>query len=143
MNIPDKSDEKLYGQQIKFGTSGVRELIASGFSHINHASVLAITHGIAQSLQEYCREDLQKNGIIVGYDGRRFSKELALLVATIFKLQDNVGEVRLFSKVVPTPTLAYASKHFGCALGVMITASHNSKEFNGYKVILDAFTINK
>ncbi|MES1905319.1 MAG: Phosphoglucomutase-2, partial [Paramarteilia canceri] len=125
--------DKLYGTDIKFGTSGVRELIKCGFSSINHAVIFVITKGIKKFLEDNCSDNLEKNGVIIGYDGRKYSKEFAELVACTFAAE-GVKNIRLFSKVVPTPTLAYSANHFECALGVMITASHNSKEYNGYKV---------
>jgi len=132
--VVNKSDEFVYGNDIKFGTAGMRELIGPGFSMINHSSVFAVTQGILKLLQKVSPDRLKDNGVIIGYDGRLFSLEFAKICAAVFSTDKNITKIRLFSKVVPTPTLAYASKHFGCAIGIMITASHNSKEFNGYKV---------
>jgi len=134
LGLVDSSDEFLYDSRIKFGTSGVRELIGTGFALINHAVVLAITQGILAQLKAQAAERLKTHGVVIGYDGRKFSRAFAELAAAVFKSDAACGAVRLFSQVVPTPALAFATKRFECAIGVMITASHNSKEFNGYKV---------
>jgi hypothetical protein len=75
---------------------------------------------------------LEAQGVAIGYDGRHHSREFAHIAAGVVAAAGY--RVRLFSDMVPTPLVAAAVKFLGCAAGVMVTASHNTKEYNGYKV---------
>jgi phosphomannomutase len=97
---------------------------------MNRAVVLRTTYGLAHFLLETVPGGAQK-GVVVGYDGRRMSRELA--EDTACALAGAGVKAELFADVVPTPLLAFAVTHLGCAAGVMITASHNPPEYNGYK----------
>ncbi|MGI6781981.1 MAG: hypothetical protein ACOX56_04070 [Acholeplasmataceae bacterium] len=75
---------------------------------------------------------IRKKGIAICHDNRHFSKEFAREVAKVFAMKDS--RVYLFKELRPTPMLSFAIRYYGCAGGVMLTASHNPKEYNGYKV---------
>jgi len=117
---------------LKFGTAGLRGLVGPGFNRMNHVTVVQTSQGLCAYLQRECPERLRAGGVVVGFDGRADSRHFAELVAGVFASRG--VPVLLFSEVCPTPAVAFAVVHRGCAAGVMVTASHNSKEYNGYKV---------
>lgn len=123
--------KKLLLNRMEFGTAGLRALMGAGYCHMNDLTIIQTTQGLLKyATQQF--PDLKSVGIIVGYDARHNSKKWASYLANIFM---NAGcMVYLFPDNYPTPLLAFGVKHFKCALGVMITASHNPKDDNGYKV---------
>jgi phosphomannomutase len=128
---PTKTDlADRFAGALEFGTAGLRGVIGAGPNRINRAVVLRTTHGLAQYLIE-TTPGAAGRGVVVGYDGRRMSRELA--EDTACALAGAGLKAQLFAGVVPTPLLAFAVAHLGCAAGVMITASHNPPEYNGYK----------
>lgn len=121
----------LLQTRMTFGTAGLRAKMGPGYSQMNDLTIIQTTQGLAAYAAEVL-PNLNKSGIIVGYDGRHNSKRWALIVANVFI---NFGcKVYLFSKECPTPLVAFGVRHFKTCLGVMITASHNPKDDNGYKV---------
>ncbi|KAA3676427.1 phosphoglucomutase / phosphopentomutase [Paragonimus westermani] len=121
---------RLLLSRMEFGTAG-KAAMGPGNSRLNDLTIIQTTQGLLKyaSLQF---KDLKNTGIVVGFDGRYNSKKWAHYVANIFM---NAGcTVYLFRECYPTPMLAFGVRHFKTALGVMITASHNPKEDNGYKV---------
>ncbi|KAG8430787.1 hypothetical protein GDO86_020010 [Hymenochirus boettgeri] len=122
---------------MSFGTAGLRSSMGAGFSHINDLTVIQSTQGMYHYLQR-CFPDLRTRGVVVGYDTRgqatsaSSSVRFAKLTAAVL-LSKGVS-IFLFSKYVPTPFVPYAVQKLGAVAGVMITASHNRKEDNGYKV---------
>lgn len=119
---------------LTFGTAGLRGVIGAGETRMNRAVVIRTSYGLGQALLAR-DEGYRERGVVIGYDGRRGSQDFAedtagVLAALGFK-------VRLSDKVCPTPLLAYAVTHFEAAAGVMVTASHNPPEYNGYKVYAD------
>ncbi len=128
---PTKTDlADRFAGALEFGTAGLRGVIGAGPNRINRAVVLRTTFGLAAYLKETLPQDAAK-GVVIGYDGRRMSRELA--EDTACALAGTGIPAQLFADVVPTPLLAFAVAHLGCAAGVMITASHNPPEYNGYK----------
>ena len=128
---PTKTDlADRFAGTLEFGTAGLRGVIGAGPNRMNRAVVLRTTHGLAHYLRETMPGGAEK-GVVIGYDGRRMSRELA--DDTACALAGAGVKALLFPGVVPTPLLAFAVAHFGCAAGVMITASHNPPEYNGYK----------
>nr|XP_046244129.1 glucose 1,6-bisphosphate synthase [Scatophagus argus] len=123
--------------RMSFGTAGLRAPMGAGFSRINDLTVIQSTQGLYSHLSRYCA-DLSSRGVVVGFDTRGqeesgcSSQRLAKLTAAVMLSRD--VPVHLFSTFVPTPYVPYAVKKLGAAAGVMITASHNPKEDNGYKV---------
>ncbi|XP_053095809.1 glucose 1,6-bisphosphate synthase isoform X2 [Pangasianodon hypophthalmus] len=123
--------------RMTFGTAGLRAAMGAGFSRVNDLTVIQSTQGMYVYLAK-CFPDLKSRGLVVGYDTRAqecsgcTSERLARLTAAVMLSKD--VPVYLFSTYVPTPFVPYAVKKCGTAAGVMITASHNRKEDNGYKV---------
>lgn len=123
--------------RMTFGTAGLRAAMGAGFACINDLTVIQSTQGMFKYLAKYF-PDLHTRGLVVGYDTRGqassgcTSERLARLTAAVMLSKDI--PVYLFSTYVPTPFVPYAVLKFGAAAGVMITASHNRKEDNGYKV---------
>ncbi|KRT83839.1 hypothetical protein AMK59_4874 [Oryctes borbonicus] len=123
---------KMLMTRLRFGTAGLRGKLGVGYNAMNDLVVVQTAQGLLKYLEETDSQTLKRNGIVVGYDGRHGSKKFAELTATVF-VQKRY-QVRLFNNVVPTPFVSYAVGKYKCAAGVMVTASHNPKEDNGYKV---------
>ncbi|XP_006627963.3 glucose 1,6-bisphosphate synthase isoform X1 [Lepisosteus oculatus] len=123
--------------RMTFGTAGLRAPMGAGFALINDLTVIQSTQGMHRYLEKSF-PDLRRRGVVIGYDTRGqeasncSSERLARLAAAVL-LSRNVP-VFLFSTYVPTPFVPYAVRKLGTAAGVMVTASHNPKEDNGYKV---------
>ncbi|XP_030601025.1 glucose 1,6-bisphosphate synthase [Archocentrus centrarchus] len=123
--------------RMSFGTAGLRAPMGAGFNRINDLTVIQSTQGLCSYLCRYFA-DFSSRGVVVGFDTRGqeesgcSSERLAKLTAAVMLSRD--VPVHLFSTFVPTPYVPYAVKKLGAAAGVMITASHNPKEDNGYKV---------
>ncbi|KAL1494311.1 hypothetical protein ABEB36_009928 [Hypothenemus hampei] len=130
-NNNDELSKRLL-HRLSFGTAGLRGQMSTGYSCMNDLVIIQTGQGFLKFLEEHRGDVLKENGIVVGYDGRYNSRRWAELTATIFI---SAGyQVRLFSDVNPTPFVPFAVKNYNCASGVMVTASHNPKEDNGYKV---------
>ncbi|XP_059153126.1 phosphopentomutase-like [Physella acuta] len=126
--------KKLLLTRMEFGTAGLRTRMGPGNSQMNDLTIIQTTQGLLKYLKA-TNTLLEDMGIIVGYDGRHNSEHWSKLVATIFVNADI--KVYLFSKMCPTPYVAYGVRKCKAACGIMITASHNPKEDNGYKVYWD------
>nr|CAH7728242.1 unnamed protein product [Callosobruchus chinensis] len=113
-------------------SAGLRGKMYVGYACMNDLVIVQTGQGFLRYLEKQDKELLQKNGIVIGYDGRHNSKHWAELTAAIFL---HAGyPVKLFSMVVPTPYIPFSTRKYKCASGIMVTASHNPKEDNGYKV---------
>ena len=135
-NLVDTKDfdqlEKALVPRITFGTAGLRAKMTAGYAYMNHVTVQQAAQGLLAYLRiQFSEESLQK-GVVIGHDARHNSKEYAELSAAVF-LSQNVP-VYMFSQVNPTPFVAFGVVLKGAVAGVMVTASHNPKEDNGYKV---------
>jgi len=127
----------LLGKRLQFGTAGLRGNMGPGYNSMNDLVVLQTTQGLLQYLVEVDgRSNLENKGIVIGYDhrsqGTLSSKQFARMVAAVF-----IGKgikVYLLEDFVPTPFVAFAVRYLQCAGGIMITASHNPKQDNGYKL---------
>lgn len=117
-------------KDLEFGTGGLRGIMGAGSNRMNIYTVGAATQGLANYLKEAFK-DLPEISVVVGHDVRNNSRKFAEIVADIFSA--NGIKVYLFDSFRPTPELSYAIRHLGCQSGVNITASHNPKEYNGYK----------
>lgn len=134
LSAPDPSSTDLadrFAGSLEFGTAGLRGVIGAGPNRMNRAVVLRTTWGLARYLLEAAGPDAADRGVAIGFDGRRMSREFA--EDTACALAAAGVKVKLFADVVPTPLLAFAVSHLRCAAGVMVTASHNPPEYNGYK----------
>ena len=126
---PTELIESFY-KDLEFGTGGLRGIMGAGSNRMNIYTVGAATQGLANYLKEAFR-DLPQISVVVGHDVRNNSRKFAEIVADIFSA--NGIKVYLFEDFRPTPELSFAIRHLGCQSGVNITASHNPKEYNGYK----------
>ena len=129
------SDDKTplieaFYKDLEFGTGGLRGIMGAGSNRMNIYTVGAATQGLANYLLD-CFKDLPQISVVVGHDVRNNSRKFAELVADIFSA--NGIKVYLFDSCQPTPEVSFAIRHLGCQSGVNITASHNPKEYNGYK----------
>lgn len=120
-----------FASRLEFGTAGLRGVLGAGPNRMNRLVVIRTTAGLARYLLETL-PDVKRRGVVVGYDGRTLSSEASRDTAEI--LAGHGIPVHLFSETVPTPLVAFAVRRLDTAGGVMITASHNPPEYNGYKV---------
>ncbi len=121
--------ESFY-KDLEFGTGGLRGIMGAGSNRMNRYTVGAATQGLANYLKE-AFADLKEIKVAVGHDVRNNSRLFAEIVADVFSA--NGITVYLFDDFRPTPELSFAIRELGCQSGVNITASHNPKEYNGYK----------
>ncbi len=128
-NNPDELKESFY-KNLAFGTGGMRGIMGVGTNRINKYTLGKNTQGLANYLKyKHPNKDLK---VAIAYDCRHNSDSLAKLVADVFSA--NNIKVYLFSELRPTPELSFAVKHLDCDCGIVLTASHNPPEYNGYKV---------
>ena len=131
LDNPDKTPliEAFY-KDLEFGTGGLRGIMGAGTNRMNIYTVGAATQGLANYLLDAFREE-PRISVAIGHDVRHNSRKFAELAADIFSA--NGIKVYLFDACCPTPEVSFAIRHLGCQSGVMVTASHNPKEYNGYK----------
>lgn len=131
LDAEDKTEliDSFY-RDLEFGTGGLRGIMGAGSNRMNKYTVGAATQGLANYLK-VAFKDLPEISVVVGHDVRNNSRLFAEIVADVFSA--NGIKVYLFDSFRPTPELSYAIRELGCQSGVNITASHNPKEYNGYK----------
>src|SRR5690554_4610211 len=117
--------------KVAFGTAGMRGLLGPGPNHLNIYTIRKATVGFAKYLREI-HKDFDQKGVAIAYDNRYMSKEFAYEVAKVFAMFDIKSY--MYSSLRSTPQLSFTVRNLNCLGGVMITASHNPKEYNGYKV---------
>lgn len=127
----EKEIEYRFGGELEFGTAGMRGLIGCGMNMMNVFTVMRATQGLAMYIHTLSEEE-QARGVVISYDTRRNSRLFAEKAASV--LAKNGIKVYLFDDVHPVPMLSYAVRYLNTIAGIMITASHNPKEYNGYKV---------
>lgn len=116
-------------KDLEFGTGGLRGIMGVGTNRMNKYTIGRATQGLSNYLlKTYPGEEIK---VAISYDSRNNSQSFARLVADVFSA--NGIHVYLFAELRPTPHLSFAVRHLGCRAGVMLTASHNPKEYNGYK----------
>ena len=143
-NLEDKEKEEIYKlleqenennliesfhKKLEFGTGGMRGIIGIGSNRINTYTISLATQGLCNYLINL---DNTKKTAVIAYDSRRFSKEFGIQAAKIFSA-NNIKSY-IFTDLRPTPELSFAVRELNCSCGLVITASHNPKEYNGYKV---------
>lgn len=121
---------EAFYKDLEFGTGGLRGIMGPGTNRMNRYTVGSATQGLANYLKDTFKE-LPRIKVAIGHDVRHNSRKFAELTADIFSA--NGIQVYLFDGPCPTPEVSYAIRKLGCQSGVMITASHNPKEYNGYK----------
>ena len=119
---------------LEFGTGGLRGIMGAGTNRMNKYTVGAATQGLANYLNLNFK-DLEQISVVVGHDSRNNSRLFAEAAANIFSA--NGIKVYLFDDMRPTPEMSFAIRHLGCQSGIILTASHNPKEYNGYKAYWD------
>ncbi|HEM2723529.1 TPA: phospho-sugar mutase [Streptococcus suis] len=129
--MDEKTKEDAFYTNLEFGTAGMRGYIGAGTNRINVFVVRQATEGLAK-LVESKGEEAKKRGVAIAYDSRHFSPEFAFESAQVLAAHGIKSYV--FESLRPTPELSFAVRHYNTIAGIMVTASHNPKEFNGYKV---------
>lgn len=127
----EKEKEERFYRELEFGTAGMRGIIGIGTNRINIYNVRRATRGLCAYVQNV-GSDAASRGVVIGYDTRNYSKIFAQETAKVLSAEGI--KVFLFPIVHSVPEVSFAIRELGCAAGVMITASHNPKEYNGYKV---------
>ena len=125
---PQELIEAFY-QDLEFGTGGLRGIIGIGSNRMNKYTVSIATQGLANYILQNANKPFK---VVIAYDSRNMSKEFANISAEV--LSANEIEVFLFSELRPTPLLSFAVRYLQATAGIVITASHNPKQYNGYKV---------
>lgn len=128
-NSPKELEESFY-KNLEFGTGGMRGIMGVGNNRINKYTLGKSTQGLSNYLKSVFPNQAIK--AVIAFDCRHNSKSLAKVVADVFSA--NGIQVYLFSDLRPTPELSFALRHLGCQCGIVLTASHNPPEYNGYKV---------
>ncbi len=131
-----KDDEKeiqdRFYKNLEFGTGGLRGIIGAGTNRINIYTVRRATLGVLNYIMKNQGEEGKQKGIVIAHDSRYMSREFCIEVA---KTLSAYGvKAYIFEELKPTPELSFAVRYLKCAMGIVITASHNPKEYNGYKV---------
>lgn len=125
----EEIEDRFY-QNLRFGTAGLRGIVGAGTNRMNRYTVSEATQGLAGAILEE-GEEAKRRGVVIGYDVRHKSDEFARITAEV--LAGNGIHVYLFDQITPTPLLSYAVLTLNTIAGVMITASHNPRDYNGYK----------
>ena len=121
--------EDRFYRDLEFGTGGLRGVVAAGTNRMNVYTVRKATQGLANYI---LKQGTEGKGVAISFDSRRMSTEFAQ--ETALCLAANGIKAYIFESLRPTPELSFALRTLGCTAGVMVTASHNPPEYNGYKV---------
>src|SRR6056297_3547338 len=122
--------DRFYSE-LNFGTAGLRGKVGAGTNRMNKYIIMRATQGLAEVIVEHGKEAMQR-GVVIAYDNRHFSDVFAKTAALV--LAQNGIKAYLFDSLRPTPVLSFALRHLNCISGIVVTASHNPKDYNGYKV---------
>lgn len=125
----EKEIEDRFYKDLEFGTGGLRGIIGAGTNRMNIYTVGKATQGLANYI---IKENHAHMGVAIAYDSRRMSREFADLAAAV--LNGNGIKAYVFESLRPTPELSFSVRYLKCTAGIVITASHNPAEYNGYKV---------
>ncbi|NVK05379.1 MAG: phospho-sugar mutase [Flavobacteriia bacterium] len=128
-NEPEELTESFY-KDLDFGTGGMRGIMGVGTNRVNKYTLGLATQGLSNYLHQQLGDEAIK--VAIAFDSRNNSQALASSVAEVFSA--NGIKVFLFENLRPTPELSFTIRHLGCQAGIVLTASHNPKEYNGYKV---------
>ncbi|MEL4246792.1 phospho-sugar mutase [Shewanella xiamenensis] len=127
----DAELETRFAGRLEFGTAGLRGVVGAGPMGMNRLVIRQTSAGLGAYLLEQIK-DAAERGVVIGYDGRHDSRTFAHDTASVLTAMGI--KVRLTAKVAPTPLVAFGVKHFNAAAGIVVTASHNPPQYNGYKV---------
>lgn len=123
--------EDAFSSYLSFGTAGMRGIMGAGLNRMNVYTVRQATEGLARLIEDQGKEAMER-GVVIAYDSRHQSSEFAMQAALV--LGYHGIKVYLFESLRPTPVLSFSVRHLKAYAGIMITASHNPSEYNGYKV---------
>jgi phosphoglucomutase len=126
-----KEIQDRFYMDLEFGTAGLRGKLGAGLNRMNLYIISRASQGLADYIKDYGKEYMDR-GVAIAYDCRHFSEEFAATAAQV--LAANGIKAYLFEELRPTPELSYAVRTLNCASGIVVTASHNPREYNGYKV---------
>lgn len=132
LELDEKQQYESFYRNLSFGTAGIRGILGVGTNKFNRFIVGQATKAIADILNQKVYKE--KPIVIIGYDSRNFSIEFSRLCAEI--LASNGIKAYIFEELCPTPVVSFAIRHYNAVAGINITASHNPKEYNGYKVYM-------
>ncbi len=124
---PKEIEDRFY-KNLEFGTGGMRGIMGAGPNRMNRYTVAKATKGLA----DYLKSEKKGNSVAIAYDSRNNSRMFAEISACVLA-KEGIA-VHIFDTLQPTPVLSYAVRSLGCDAGIVVTASHNPKEYNGYKV---------
>ena len=128
----DKEIKERFYKNLDFGTGGLRGIIGAGTNRINIYTIRRATLGVANYIINTMGEIGKHKGVVIAYDSRFMSKEFSDEAAKTLAAYGI--KAYIFDELRPTPELSFAVRYLGCAMGIVITASHNPKEYSGYKV---------
>ncbi|MCR5185341.1 MAG: phospho-sugar mutase [Bacilli bacterium] len=131
IHMSQKEIDDAFFKDVEFGTAGMRGVLGPGTNRLNDFTVRRATIGFAKYLLEKY-ENAKEDGVVISHDNRHFSREFTLLISRI--LNDFGIKTYIFDTLRPTPELSFAVRYTKACGGIMVTASHNPKEYNGYKV---------
>ncbi len=129
--LDEKEKEDRFYKELEFGTAGMRGIMSAGINRMNIYTVRRATQGLCLEMMDKGEETVKK-GVVIAYDSRNNSSLFAMECAKV--LCANGIKTYLFESLRPTPELSFALRYLKCARGIVVTASHNPKEYNGYKV---------
>ena len=129
--IDEKEIEDRFYKELEFGTAGMRGIMGAGTNRMNIYTVRKATQGLCLEMRDK-GEDTVSKGVVIAFDSRNNSALFAMECAKV--LCANGIKTYLFESLRPTPELSFALRYLKCARGIVVTASHNPKEYNGYKV---------
>ncbi|MEE1039081.1 MAG: phospho-sugar mutase, partial [Eubacterium sp.] len=135
MKDDHKKIEEAFYKDLEFGTSGLRGIMGPGNNRMNDFVVARATQGLANYMKktlDFSNWENDMPSVVISYDSRFNSRKFATITAEVFSA--NGIKAYIFEEMMPVSLLSFAVRHLGCQYGIMITASHNSKEYNGYKV---------
>lgn len=132
------SDEEIFEaftNNLEFGTAGMRATVGPGTSKINEVTIIKATIAVIEYLKtQFSKEELKNRGVVVAHDNRHFSKEFAQLTAEVLAHNNILAYLFKNNDLRPTPVLSYSIRKINAVSGIVITASHNPPEYNGYKI---------
>ena len=127
----EKEIEDRFYRDLEFGTAGLRGIMGAGTNRMNRYTVARATKGLSEYLKALYPGELSR-GLVIAYDSRNHSREFAVEAAAV--LTASGIPVKIFKELEPIPVLSFSVRHFHALGGIVITASHNPPEYNGYKV---------
>ena len=133
-DLDEKEIEDRFWRDLEFGTGGLRGVMGAGTNRMNKYIIRKATRGLANYLNDKYGDDV-KRGVAIGYDSRNNSDKFALEAALTLAGAGIVAY--LYDQLEPTPVLSFTVRELGCVAGIVVTASHNPREYNGYKVYDD------